>query len=109
MSAPLLPVGSGAGDVVDGAALCELPVWLPEELASLAEEVGVTGVLEEPELPELAIAAALNAAAVCSPVVGGFTENTMPDLQSDPTDEKNLRGDVIDRDNNKLLRSYHSG
>lgn len=40
--------------------------------------------------PELDMAACLKAAAVMSPVVGGFTASTMPDLQSLPTDEKNL-------------------
>lgn len=40
--------------------------------------------------PELDIAFCLKAAAVISPVVGGLTARTIPDLQSFPTEEKNL-------------------
>ena len=47
------------------------------------EDAGVGG-------PELDMAFCLNASAVLSPDSGGFTARTMPDLQSVPTEEKNL-------------------
>lgn len=38
------------------------------------------------------MALCLKASAVVSPVRGGLTDRTMPDLQSEPTEEKNLSG-----------------
>ena len=44
-------------------------------------------------MPVLASAFCMNAAAV-SPLVGGFTARTIPDLQSELAAEKNQRGCV---------------
>lgn len=49
-----------------------------------------TELEDDDEAPELAIALFLNASAVWSPVNGGLMERTIPDLQSEPTEEKNL-------------------
>ena len=77
-------VGWGAGEVALLAALVAVPVL--EDCSLEAEEEGENDVL-----PELAIAAFLKASAVWSPDNGGFMERTIPDLQSVPTEEKNLR------------------
>lgn len=87
-------VPGGGGDVADGAALSVGLVWLTLASES-AETVGVTSPevgkgLELGALSVFTIAFALKAAAVSSPVVSGLTARTMPDLQSDPTEEKNL-------------------
>lgn len=74
-------VGCGAGDVALAAALL---VVLVLEIWSL--EAGE----EDDGVPVLAMALFRKASAVWSPLSGGLMERTIPDLQSVPTEEKNL-------------------
>ena len=86
-----LLVGSAVVELeLEGAEL--LLLWVTVTLPEVAADDGLISLLEADGCcePELAIALALNAAAVWSPLVGGLTASTMPSLQSEPTDEKNL-------------------
>lgn len=77
-------VGEGGGALL--SLVCEAPLPLVPEADE--EGGGDDGV------PVLALALSTNAAAVCSPVIGGLTERTIPDLQSWLAAEKNHSGSV---------------
>lgn len=78
--APLISV-----PVDDDVAADAAPELAPDGAAELAVDDEVAGV------PVDFSAFFLKAAAVWSPEVAGFTERTMPDLQSEFAEEKNLR------------------
>jgi len=105
LPAPLGELLEGAGAGADPAEPELLPDVVDAPLGAAAEPLvgvavvpGAEAVVEAPSPvvdalpPPSAIALALNAAAVCSPVAGGFTERTMPEVQSLPTEEKNQMG-----------------
>lgn len=79
--------GGGGGAVAVGEGEPKVTVTLEDvwPLACVLEEGA------DEETPELDIAFCLNASAVLSPVSGGLTARTMPDVQSEPTEEKNLQ------------------
>ena len=79
--------GGGGGAVAVGEGDPLVTVTL-EDAGTLAGELGEGADGEDPELD---IAFCLNASAVLSPVRGGLTAKTMPDVQSEPTEEKNLQ------------------
>lgn len=76
--------GGGGAVAVGDAGATLLDVLVGEPACAPGAEGAAAGV------PENAAALARNAASVWSPESGGLMERTMPDLQSEPTDEKNL-------------------
>lgn len=79
----------------DDVGLGELPEPVLEGVEELEEPEGCEGWEGEGcVVPELFVALSLKLAAVWSPDKAGFTERTIPDLQSEAADEKNQRGFV---------------